>query len=400
MDSATISNVINTTAGVLPRSHPVEWARALLAPLATSLALAGCADQGPTSQGPGDDEDSPGAVSCVLDADFLVQTGLPKDGIRSLDQPEWVGADHPTDVWFLEPDDRVIAFMVDGTAYAVPHNILWYHEIVNARFTTASGALDLAITYCPLTGSSLVFDRDMADGAEFGVSGLLYKNNLIMYDRRTRVSFWPQMLAQARCGPATGTSLALYPYIEMTWDGWQTLYPDTRVLGDPAGGRGPYDVYPYGRYEDADYPFSYPMPPLDGRRRPKERVLGIVGPDAVGIAFPFEALASLGPWGAIERSMGGQTPAVVLWDGDRRAAAAYLSSVNGEILTLRAGSDGITDEETGSRWAVDGRALGGPLTGARLESVADGYIAFWGAWNAFFPTTELWGPSKPREPNP
>ena len=84
-----------------------------------------------------------------------------------------------------------------GEPYAVPLNVLRYHEIVNATFETDGGLLDLAVTHCPLTGSSMVFDRAAAGGAEFGVSGILYQSNLVMYDRNTSESLWPQMVAGA-----------------------------------------------------------------------------------------------------------------------------------------------------------------------------------------------------------
>ena len=66
----------------------------------------------------------------------------------------------------------MVGFLVDGAAFAVPHNILWYHEVANLSLPDAGGQIDLAVTYCPLTGSALVFDRAVVGGAEFGVSGL------------------------------------------------------------------------------------------------------------------------------------------------------------------------------------------------------------------------------------
>ena len=95
----------------------------------------------------------------------------------------------------------MIGVEVDGEYIAVPHNILWWHEIANFD------ELGLAVTYCPLTGSSIAFHRSGVDGAQFGVSGLLYKNNLVMYDRTAvdgEDSLWPQMLAGGFCGPAEG----------------------------------------------------------------------------------------------------------------------------------------------------------------------------------------------------
>jgi hypothetical protein len=358
------------------------------------VILAACGDSDPLAQGPDVEEDGP--VVCTLDQAYLIATAVVKDGIPALNQQEWVGADHPTDIWFLEDESRVVGIMVDGVPYAVPHSLLWFHEIANVTVESGVGPLDLAITFCPLTGSSMVFDRSAVDGAEFGVSGLLYKNNLIMYDRRSQESLWPQMSSGAECGSALGTKLSLYPSIEMTWDGWRSLHPDTRVLGSPVGTRGPYDVYPYGGYEQPHTGFTFPMPVLDTRLPLKERVLGIVEPEGATTAFPFGTLATLAPFDAVDWPVGrDRAPGVILWDQSRESVMVYHAVVGGDTLTFVGGGEGIIDSETGSEWTVDGLALSGPLAGTRLEPVRDAIVAFWGAWYAFHPGTEIWGPSKP-----
>ena len=94
---------------------------------------------------------------------------------------------------------------IGGKAVAIPHNILLWHEIVNLQV----GGASVAVTYCPLTGSSLAFDRSSVNGAELGVSGLLFNNNLLMYDRNSTQSLWPQMLRQSTCGPRSGAALQM-----------------------------------------------------------------------------------------------------------------------------------------------------------------------------------------------
>ena len=113
-------------------------------------------------------------------------SGAARDGIPALTDPTLVPVgDAKTD--YLLGTDRVIGLEVAGEYIAIPHNILWWHEIVNLN------DVGLAVTYCPLTGSSMVFDRAAAEGAELGTSGLLFKNNLVMYDRsgrRTGIRLW------------------------------------------------------------------------------------------------------------------------------------------------------------------------------------------------------------------
>lgn len=385
---------------------PRRWSVPVGGILVGAAALASC--WGPSSTQPDSDngEPSPNALACNLDLEFLADPGVPRDGIRALEDPGWVTADVPL---YLEDHDRVVGIRIDGSPYAVPLNLLWYHEIANVTVQGQDGPVEFAVTYCPLTGSALVFDRAAFGGSTFGVSGILYKSNLVMYDRATGESLGPQMLGEARCGPAAGTRLSLHPAIEITWAGWRALHPDTRVLGKPDWD-GPYGSNPYRTYE-ARESYSYPMPQLDRRRPLKERVLGIggvEGPSATGqppppsgstLAFPFGTLATLGDRGVVQVSRpGNDEAAVVLWDGRGQAAMAYSSQVGSQHLTFEAGPAGIVDAQTSSTWSVEGVALTGPLEAERLEPLPGAYIAFWGAWYGFFPSTELWGPGKPGEP--
>ncbi len=339
--------------------------RLATAGLLSAFTLLGCSGHDPTGNADSALDTSSEPPTCDLNPLYLSLTGAAKDGIAALSNPDWVTADHPTDLWFLRDSDRVVGFIVDEQAYAVQLNILRQHEIANATLETTSGALDLAITHCPLTGTSMVFDRTPAGGAEFGVSGILYQSNLVMYDRNTSESLWPQMMGQARCGPAQGTTLPLFPSIEMRWDGWVSLYPGTRVWGSPPEDRRGYDINPYAGYDAPNSGFTFPMPPISSSLPPKEVVLGVGGEGGTAWAFPFSSLEGLGPMAAIEGSFG-ITRGVMLWDRGRRAASAYSRDVGGDLLTFRWGSDDIFDVETGTRWTVDGLAVEGPLAGRRL----------------------------------
>jgi len=56
-----------------------------------------------------------------------------------------------------------------------------------------------------------------------------------------------------------------------------------------------------------------------------------------------------------------------------------------------AGEQTFRDEQTGSTWDVLGRAVDGPLAGARLEP-AEHVDTFWFSWAAFRPETRVVAP--------
>lgn len=351
------------------------WIVVLLVP----LVLAGC-DQGPNREN-GDDA-AFNLDNCTIPTGRLASGCEGPDCIPALSRPE-LTAPGEEDAGYLSDTSRVIGLLFGEEALAVPHNILWFHEIANF---TRNGR-SFAVTYCPLTGSSLAFDRGAVDGAELRVSGLLFDNNLVMYDRREDRSLWPQMNRQAKCGANVGEALSMVPIVEMQWERWKALHPDTKVVSSRT---------PYARdYRESNYPYrDYERPgndrvlfdmPIDDRRPPKERVLGIPS-DSGGVALPFGALDTA-PARVVTVAVGG-TEKTVFWSRRAQGAMAFETSAAFSVDGKK-----IVDDETGSTWTIEGRAVAGPRKGDRLDPVDEAYVAFWFAWAAFQPETTIWTPS-------
>ncbi len=357
-------------------SKRLSFVRVLLS--AFVLVLAGC-DSGTT------DDELVSADECIIPANQIVSGGVPKDGIPSLQNPTLVdatsgGAD------YLEPNSRVIGVIIDGQPVAVPHNILWWHEIVNLDLN----ASQLAVSYCPLTGSSITFDRAQLGGATLGVSGLLWQNNLIMFDRNTNETLWPQMLRSGGCGEDSGQPLTPFSSFEMTWASWQSLYPDTRVVANSTGHIRNYTQtgYPYGTYEEPDNAATLFPQDVNDDRPPKERVLGIPNGDG-GKLYPFFELDNDDPVAVVNDIVDGRQ-VVVFWDDAAESAVAFESVVDGSRFTFEMRGQNFADVETGSTWDFQGRAIAGEMMGAQLTPVTEAYVAFWFAWKAFHPQSEVW----------
>ncbi len=343
------------------------------------LMVAACSEDSNLAQPASSD------LSCSIPSSQIFNGGPGKDGIPALTNPQFVQTNE-AGLDYLSPDDRVVGVVVGGQAYAIPLNIFWWHEIVNMEV----GDTRLAVTHCPLTGTSMAFDRSTVSGAEFGVSGLLYQNNLIMYDRNSPESLWPQMLAGARCGARDGTRLTMYPIMETSWAGWLTLHPGTDVVSSDTGYDRDYQRYPYGAYDNPDNPEVLFDQDVDTSRPPKERVLGVpLG--SGGVVFPFGVLDAMGPVAAAPTGVLGEE-IVVFWDRARDAAMAYHPVVDGQELTFSIAQGQVFDDQTRSIWRVDGLSVGGPLAGVRMEPVAEAFIGFWFAWPAFYPELEVWTP--------
>ena len=153
----------------------------------------------------------------------VFETGVVKDEIPALILPIMITV---REAIYLDNQHLVIGVKIGEATRAYPHLILDWHEIINDGI----GDDLFSITYCPLTGSGSAWNR-VIDGVEttFGVSGLVYNSNLMPYDRRTD-SYWSQMKNLAVNGPLAGMAIETYPIVETTWETWQEMYPETRVV--------------------------------------------------------------------------------------------------------------------------------------------------------------------------
>ena len=192
-----------------------------------------------------------------------------KDCIPSLDDPKFESTQEAS---WLQDSDVVFAVDYMGAQRAYPQRIMNWHEIVN---DTIAGE-PVAVTFCPLCGSALAFERKV-DGVitEFGVSGKLHNSDLVMYDRYEG-NLWQQITGVGIVGPAAqrNEKLQQIPIVTTTWGEWKKEYPDTEVLSRDTGHARDYDAYPYGTYEQNDELY-FGVENLDKKLQIKTVVYGI-----------------------------------------------------------------------------------------------------------------------------
>lgn len=211
----------------------------------------------------------------------IVPSGVPREGLRSLDLPDFLDADGLDSLntagrsAFLYGRDRVIGVALNGAARAYPISVLNWHEVVNDTL----GGRAVLITWNPLCGAACVYDRG---SAEFGVSGLFHNSNLLVFERGAeKPSLWSQLSGRALTGPAAarGDSLARLPAALTRWDDWSARHPGSLVLApDPVWLKQKYGRRPYVSYEGSDR-LQYPVQPLpatgDGLRPLKTPMLSV-----------------------------------------------------------------------------------------------------------------------------
>jgi hypothetical protein len=282
--------------------------------------------------------------SRLVPLDQIVASGMPRDGLMALNEPEFLSAD---DVplknqegrgKFLVDSDRVIGVHIGGDARAYPLRLLRWHEVVNDTV----GGVPLVVTYNPLCDSVMVGERIVADvEVEFGLSGLLLDSNLLLYDRRQSInasSLWSQLQARAIAGPAAaeGQRLALLPAALSTWGEWRDRHPSSRVLAPVERMKTLYRRDPYHSYFGSDllrFPVD-PLPPSSDLAL-KDRVVAITVDDATEVLALVNMAAAIGlDHGERTIEIGG-TPVTVRFDSSRGTTSVTPESVGGRPIGVR-----------------------------------------------------------------
>ena len=223
-----------------------------------------------------------------------------RDCIPAIDNPKYVSANDAT---HISDDDVVIALSWQGEHRAYPTRILDRHEIVNDTIADTP----IAITYCPLCGSAVGVHREVGGTVtEFGVSGLLYNSDLVLYDRATE-TLWDQIEAAGIAGPLTGESLRLVPLTMTRWARWREAHPDTLVLSADTGFDKDYSSDPYASYRSSDK-LMFPVANKSDQIYPKTVVFGFEL-NGHSVAYTEDMLTKNGQY---EHELGGKPVTVTL----------------------------------------------------------------------------------------
>lgn len=296
--------------------------------------------------------------------------GVRVDSIPSLDNPKRVAAAAAS---YMKSDDLVFGVSINGDARAYPLRIMGWHEM----FNEVIGGVPVALAYCTLCGSGILFETKVAPRQEpyvFGSSGFLYRSNKLMFDRQTD-SLWNQFTGKPVSGPLreSGIALKIRPVVITTWKDWAARHPDTTVLSLDTGHRRDYgsgQVYKaYFGSPDLMFPVLVKNETVVRR---KDYVFGVRTAGGAK-AWPLSAFKG----GAVINDSVGLSKVVLVGDATSRTVRAYE---RGDVeFSSMTNADKLA--AAGGEWTVTEDALLGP-GGERLGRVA-GHIAYWFAWDGY-----------------
>lgn len=261
----------------------------------------------------------------------ILSGGPPKDGIPSIDNPQFVGIDGTGDLQDVEP---VMTLNINGDARAYPLRVLMWHEIVN----DVVGGQPVAVTYCPLCNAAIVFDSSFGgEAVEFGTTGKLRNSDLVMYDRKTE-TWWQQFTGEAIVGSLLGTKLPTIPSRLESYDRFKKRHPEGKVLVPNNVNIRDYGRNPYSGYDSLSRPFLYGGEMPDGIE-PLARVVVVREAADNPVVVSLQALRDAG---TLDRE------GVTLSWSEGQASALDSSKISdgkdvGNVIVTRDGKDVVYD---------------------------------------------------------
>lgn len=270
----------------------------------------------------------------LIPEDEIMDGGTPKDGIPAIFYPPLKSGKE-----IMDETEEVLGVTWNGESRAYPIKVLNYHEVVNDTL----GGQPILISYCPLCGSGVSFLPKSEDEAlTFGVSGLLYNSDVLLYDQQTE-SLWSQLLGKAISGEYSGKELQQIPTARMSWGEWLKRNPNSTSM-DPDLPTGlKYDTDPYQSYQKSSK-LMFPVKEESDKLPSKEIVIGI-DVDGTTKAYPFSKL--------------------------KKEEGSLTDTLNGKTFTIH------FNKETQSAW----------IDSSDWDNGVKATVLFWFAWYAFNPST-------------
>ena len=305
---------------------------------------------------------------------------------QGVHQPQWLTVEEAKHV---SPDEPIIGLNINGDARAYPVDAILRPHMVHHTV----GGEPVSMTYCMLCNTAMAFKPELAGQKLNLIAPMQWENNLMLYDPDTG-NLVQQITGEILYGPAAGQNLSQYPTQIMSWQAWQSLHPQTKVLHHPPQGIFDKFVRTMLRTQIFEPNFKQTAPifptikQFDERLANKAEVLGVCV-ETQCKAYPITYLQQH----PVLNEQINQTDLLVAYDGQQDIGDVFYSQHEGQKLTFTPKTDGdsfrLLDAETNSTWTMTGEAIAGPLQEAKLNPYPHFNRVLWFSWFNFYPQTEV-----------
>ncbi|MDW7693388.1 DUF3179 domain-containing (seleno)protein [Flammeovirgaceae bacterium SG7u.111] len=301
---------------------------------------------------------------------------LPKNAISPIYNSDFWNQRQAEGVY--SPDEPMLVVTEGHIEKAYPVSVLIYHNIIN----DGVGRKNVAVTFCPLSGSIAVYNRkvvhnDKTQVLSFGTTGVLRYANMVMYDHETE-TWWQQLDGDAVAGEFAGAKMEIVPFKILSYKRYYELYPYGLVMANNIDETVRYGTNPYYRYDDIKKPKPFLYSGLVNDRLPAmQRVLSI---QSMGEYFIYP-LSYVSVAGVLNDTPNDNFVVIFYEDNvlspldeeyikdskDIGTAVVFSSMVEGKRLTFKKENGKFIDDQTGSVWDITGKCDKGEYKGKQLK---------------------------------
>ena len=301
----------------------------------------------------------------------IIWGGALFDKIPSLDQPKMISAEEAE---YLKSDDLVFGVAINGDVRAFPLRIMGWHEMLN----DVIGGVPITLAYCTLCSAGILFDTRLKQDDEpfiFGSTGLLYRSNKLMFDRKTN-SVWNQFTGEPVIGPlaSSGLKLKIRPIITTTWAQWKREHPTSKVLSLDTGYFRNYDSGHVYREYFASPALMFPAAVGDESRLVRKDYVFGIRQFGMAKAWPIEAFKNR----PVINDRIGDKAIVLIGDAKTRTVRSYQRQPEQKFFIQADGELYSSD----SSWEVTEEYLMSEDGSVRLPRIA-GHLSYWFAWDNY-----------------
>ena len=296
---------------------------------------------------------------------------------NTLSDPEYASAKQADE--FLRADDLVLVLRGNSDVLVFPEMFMSEHHVINDTLD----AQPVAVTMCQLSGCYTAFQR-VVDGSalQFGVTGMLYGGNSVLYDEETGTQ-WLQLNGEVLRGKLEGRRLAIAA--PLTSEPWKAVRaePGVRVLSPLQ------ELDTYRDFYESIEREHFGLEVVKSQQIPDDRLPAYTR----GIGITVQGESRFYPDDAVRKSgvlnvfLGGWS-LLLVWDADYTTCRVFRRWLGNTTHRFRVEAARLLDEATDSRWDLSGRCVEGSLEGARLKAPVCSPV-YWFSWAAIYPGTTV-----------
>lgn len=208
-------------------------------------------------------------ITLIQDSEEVFQTSFRKNDIPPINNPQFSGISEMESC--IDGTEIVLVLEGENVTKIYPERILQHHLLINDEIE----GNPILVSYCALCRTFQIYERTYQNTIlEFGTTGLLYKNNDLIYDTLTE-SLWPQYAGETIAGSYIGAKLNSLSYSLSTFAEATAKYPNALILSFDTGFIRNYSDNSYQQFALTDEIIA-PRTNINNKLQPKDITIGLI----------------------------------------------------------------------------------------------------------------------------